>query len=99
MLIKQVRRGADSANIYSISFSSTAQWLALSSDKGTVHVFSLNATQSNDEPKHDSRSLQGPVNGSGTGHGGSPSNNTSANNPSSTLAFMTGMLQLFVSNR
>jgi WD40 repeat protein len=38
----QVRRGADIADIYSLAFSSTAQWLAVSSDKGTVHVFDLN---------------------------------------------------------
>lgn len=37
----QVRRGADRAEIYSLAFSSTAQWLAVSSDKGTVHVFGL----------------------------------------------------------
>lgn len=37
----QVRRGADRAEIYSLAFSSSAQWLAVSSDKGTVHVFSL----------------------------------------------------------
>ena len=37
----QVRRGADRAEIYSLAFSSNAQWLAVSSDKGTVHVFGL----------------------------------------------------------
>jgi hypothetical protein len=37
----QVRRGADRAEIYSLAFSATAQWLAVSSDKGTVHVFNL----------------------------------------------------------
>lgn len=37
----QVRRGADRAEIQSLAFSSAAQWLAVSSDKGTVHVFSL----------------------------------------------------------
>lgn len=37
----QVRRGSDRAEIYSLAFSSTAQWLAASSDKGTVHVFNL----------------------------------------------------------
>ncbi|KAG7025574.1 Autophagy-related protein 18a [Cucurbita argyrosperma subsp. argyrosperma] len=40
-LLQEVRRGADRAEIYSLAFSSTAQWLAVSSDKGTVHVFSL----------------------------------------------------------
>lgn len=32
----QVRRGLDRAEIYSLSFSPTAQCLAVSSDKGTV---------------------------------------------------------------
>lgn len=40
-LLQEVRRGADRAEIYSLAFSSKAQWLAVSSDKGTVHVFSL----------------------------------------------------------
>ena len=40
-LLQEVRRGADRAEIYSLAFSSTAQWLTVSSDKGTVHVFSL----------------------------------------------------------
>ncbi|KAI4349960.1 hypothetical protein L6164_010498 [Bauhinia variegata] len=40
-LLQEVRRGADRAEIYSLSFSATAQWLAVSSDKGTVHVFGL----------------------------------------------------------
>lgn len=46
----QVRRGAERAEIYSLAFSSGAQWLAVSSDKGTVHVFSI---------KVDSGSLRG----------------------------------------
>ncbi|KAF6135983.1 hypothetical protein GIB67_006875 [Kingdonia uniflora] len=37
----QVRRGADRAEIYSLAFSSTAEWLVVSSDKGTIHVFGL----------------------------------------------------------
>lgn len=40
-LLQEVRRGAHRAEIYSLAFSSTAQWLAVSSDKGTVHVFNL----------------------------------------------------------
>ncbi|XP_050381853.1 autophagy-related protein 18a-like [Argentina anserina] len=40
-LLQEVRRGADRAEVYSLAFSSTAQWLAVSSDKGTVHVFSI----------------------------------------------------------
>lgn len=41
MSAQELRRGADPACIYSIAFSRGAQWLAVSSDKGTVHVFSL----------------------------------------------------------
>ena len=39
--ILKVRRGSERAEIYSLAFSSDAKWLAVSSDKGTVHVFSL----------------------------------------------------------
>ena len=44
---QELRRGADPACIYSIAFSrgERPQWLALSSDKGTVHVFSLDPRQ------------------------------------------------------
>lgn len=40
-MVQEVRRGADRAEIYSLAFNSNAQWLAVSSDKGTVHVFGL----------------------------------------------------------
>ncbi|KAL0370590.1 UNVERIFIED_CONTAM: Autophagy-related protein 18a [Sesamum angustifolium] len=46
-LLQEVRRGADRADIYSLAFSATAQWLAVSSDKGTVHVFSLKVNPGN----------------------------------------------------
>lgn len=43
--LQELRRGADPATVTSLAFSREAspQWLALSSDKGTVHVFSLAA--------------------------------------------------------
>lgn len=40
-----MRRGADRADIYSLAFSTNMQWLAVSSDKGTVHVFHLKVNQ------------------------------------------------------
>ncbi|XP_024967879.1 autophagy-related protein 18a-like isoform X1 [Cynara cardunculus var. scolymus] len=40
-LLQEVRRGADRADIYSLGFSTTAERLAVSSDRGTVHVFNL----------------------------------------------------------
>ncbi|GAY40900.1 hypothetical protein CUMW_055340, partial [Citrus unshiu] len=52
-LLQEVRRGADRAEIYSLAFSSNAQWLAVSSDKGTVHVFNLkvNSGSARSEPR------------------------------------------------
>lgn len=40
-LLQEVRRGADRAVIYSLAFSTTAERLAVSSDRGTIHVFNL----------------------------------------------------------
>ncbi|MCL7030923.1 hypothetical protein MKW94_030661 [Papaver nudicaule] len=40
-LLQEVRIGPDRAEIYSLAFSDSTQWLAVSSGKGTVHVFSL----------------------------------------------------------
>jgi WD repeat-containing protein 45 len=38
----QLRRGYDRADIHCLAFSPDSRWLAASSDKGTIHVFSLN---------------------------------------------------------
>ncbi|KXZ56132.1 hypothetical protein GPECTOR_1g111 [Gonium pectorale] len=40
-LLQELRRGADPAHIYSLALSRTCEWLALTSDKGTVHIFAL----------------------------------------------------------
>ena len=46
----QLRRGADRADIYSMAFSPESKWLAVSSDKGTIHVFSVNVDVSSSSP-------------------------------------------------
>jgi WD40 repeat protein len=40
--LRELRRGTDRAEIYCIAFNPTTSFLACSSDKGTVHIFSLN---------------------------------------------------------
>ncbi|XP_019419463.1 PREDICTED: autophagy-related protein 18a-like [Lupinus angustifolius] len=58
-LLQEVRRGANVAEIFSLAFSATAQWLAVSSDKGTVHVFGLKVNSSipeNEKPQSSSNS-------------------------------------------
>jgi len=43
----QLRRGGDPATIYSMAFSVNSQFLAVSSSKETVHVFSIKAEEIN----------------------------------------------------
>lgn len=53
-LLQEVRRGADRAEIYSLAFSGNMQWLVVSSDKGTIHVFNLKVNlglTANDKPR------------------------------------------------
>jgi WD repeat-containing protein 45 len=39
--LREFRRGADRAEIYSLAFSPNSKYVCCSSDKGTIHVFSL----------------------------------------------------------
>ena len=41
--MQELRRGVEGACIYSLAFSKgdSPEWLAVSSDKGTIHIFSL----------------------------------------------------------
>jgi WD40 repeat protein len=39
--LRELRRGADKAEIYSIAFSPDSNWLCVSSDKGTVHIYGI----------------------------------------------------------
>ncbi|MCO5571502.1 hypothetical protein L7F22_025242 [Adiantum nelumboides] len=97
--LREVRRGADRAEIYSIAFSSDAQWLASSSDKGTVHVFILKGPTGailSDEYKLNGSGQSfnaGFGNGNGSGGNsppGSGSSSLSGSNPSSSLSFLKG---------
>lgn len=73
----QVRRGADRAEIYSLAFSPTIQWLAVSSDKGTVHVFSLKPIQGNQGIDKTNESSE---------------QNTPVHSSSSSLSFIKGIV-------
>jgi WD40 repeat protein len=39
--LQEVRRGTEKAEIYSIAFDPLSKFIACSSDRGTVHIFSL----------------------------------------------------------
>jgi len=48
--LQELRRGADQANIQSLCFSpKTAKWLAVSSDKGTTHIFKIKKIATGDK--------------------------------------------------
>jgi WD40 repeat protein len=54
--LQELRRGANAAEIFSICFNYNSQFLATSSDKGTIHIFSLGAPQPNkEEVKNDDK--------------------------------------------
>lgn len=97
--LQEVRRGADRAEIYSIALSPNVQWLAISSDKGTVHIFNLRVrVVGEDAPT--SPSGQGPTlvhQNSATSLDALISPNTGAN-PSSSLSFMRGVLPKYFSS-
>jgi len=41
--LRELRRGADKADIYSIAFNPLSTYLVVASDKGTVHIYGLEA--------------------------------------------------------
>eukprot|EP00668_Euglena_longa_P005346 GGOE01006303.1.p1 GENE.GGOE01006303.1~~GGOE01006303.1.p1 ORF type:complete len:357 (+),score=65.77 GGOE01006303.1:65-1135(+) len=50
VLMKEVRRGTQYTEIYSISFSMDSRFIVMSSGRGTIHVFDLGAVDSNPTP-------------------------------------------------
>jgi len=42
MLLQELRRGTEKAEIFYISFHETSKFLVCSSDRGTIHIFALN---------------------------------------------------------
>ncbi|MCO5586332.1 hypothetical protein L7F22_040271 [Adiantum nelumboides] len=103
--LREVRRGADRAEIYSICFSQNTQWLAVSSDKGTVHVFSLRAPGFREVPRlpenviihSSSRENSGDFD-TFDGRNTSSPVAFSGSNPNSTLSFMKGVLPKYFSS-
>lgn len=82
----------DRAEIYSIALSPNVQWLAVSSDKGTVHLFSLRVRVAGEDSPAHSDIAQNPAlafQNSSTSLDALISTSTGAN-PGSSLSFMRG---------
>ncbi|KAK1264445.1 Autophagy-related protein 18c [Acorus gramineus] len=88
--LQEVRRGVDRAEIYSIALSPNTQWLAVSSDKGTVHLFSLKVRVVGEDPSnHNSSDQRAAIDhqNSSTSLDSLLSSNMGSN-PGSSLSFM-----------
>ncbi|XP_072983466.1 autophagy-related protein 18c-like [Typha latifolia] len=98
--LQEVRRGLDRADIYSIALSPNVQWLAVSSDKGTVHIFSLRVRVAGEDSSTNQSIAQDP----GLVHQNSSSSldalvpSKSGANTSSSLSFMKVMLPKYFSS-
>jgi hypothetical protein len=77
-----VRRGLDPAEIHSIALSPNLQWLAVCSDKGTLHVFSLRARVGAKDAAGDKQSADQAAR--------SVVKTNTASNTRSSLSFMNG---------
>lgn len=84
ILLQELRRGSDPALIYSLALSKGCEWLAVSSDKGTVHVFALNDAlrKGAEEPARRINGTSGDANGA------------SQANPTSMLSVVKGLVPL-----
>jgi WD40 repeat protein len=100
--VQELRRGTDRADIYCMAFSANARWLVLSSDKGTVHVFSIKASEDmhSDMPSSGNRSKALVSSGSGSSlfMTGSALLSFAAANAGSSLSFMKGVLPKYFSS-
>ena len=97
-MVKEFRRGADKAEIHCIAFNAASTALCVSSDKGTVHIFSL--------PSRLSASTQNSGGGAGARNtvinqtlaGANSGSGSAEKNKSSSLSFMKDVLPSYFSS-
>lgn len=82
----------DRAEIYGIALSQNVQWLAVSSDKGTVHIFSLRVRVAGEDSSLHSSPGQGQalLNQNSSASIDALVSPTTGANPVSSLSFMRG---------
>ncbi|PVU89631.1 hypothetical protein BB561_005254 [Smittium simulii] len=87
MLLYELRRGVDRANIFSIAFSSDSSRICVSSDKGTVHIFNLDANYTNQQSAANTSSNETVFSAQNT-----------RGNKQSSLSFIKGLLPKYFSS-
>ncbi|XP_044507293.1 autophagy-related protein 18c-like [Mangifera indica] len=98
--LQEVRRGVDRAEIYNITLSPNVQWLAVSSDKGTVHIFSLRVRVVGEDSSSHRTPAQSPtlLNQTSSTSIDALISPSSGANHSSSLSFMRGVLPKYFSS-
>ncbi|XP_073035881.1 autophagy-related protein 18d-like [Primulina eburnea] len=96
--LQEVRRGVDKADIYSIALSPNAQWLAVSSDKGTVHLFSLRVRVVGEDSSIDSPASTDFFSQNSSNSLDPLISPSTGANPGSSLSFMKGVLPKYFSS-
>jgi WD40 repeat protein len=61
MLIQELRRGSEKAEIYSIAFDINSKYLACSSDRGTIHIFVLKNEENNNNNEERKENLKSAI--------------------------------------
>ncbi|XP_010670035.2 autophagy-related protein 18d [Beta vulgaris subsp. vulgaris] len=96
--LQEVRRGTEKADIYGIAFSQNVQWLAVSSDRGTIHIFSLRVRVVGEDESARPSSTPGLLHqNSSTSLEPLVAQNAGAN-PSLSLPFVKGVLPKYFSS-
>eukprot|EP00239_Pterosperma_sp_CCMP1384_P003863 CAMPEP_0197843402 /NCGR_PEP_ID=MMETSP1438-20131217/278_1 /TAXON_ID=1461541 /ORGANISM="Pterosperma sp., Strain CCMP1384" /LENGTH=380 /DNA_ID=CAMNT_0043453525 /DNA_START=135 /DNA_END=1277 /DNA_ORIENTATION=+ len=106
--LQEFRRGADQALIYSLAFSPDVDYLAVSSDKGTVHIYQVgpshgrerSASTAVDERQQSGATASSPTPGEDEGEPTTRPSSASvgAGNQTSGLSFMRGLLPKYFSS-
>ena len=86
--LRELRRGVDRAEIYCLCFNYNSTFIACSSDKGTVHIYSLTG-EVNAAPAAQNALLQQNAMNNG---GGNNSQLDASGNATSGLSFMRGLV-------
>lgn len=94
-LLNELRRGMDRAEIYSIAFNKESTRICVSSDKGTIHIFNLDASV----VASAERTPRGPTYGEVTpSHSSSLPGFTHSGNRGSSFRFMKDLLPKYFSS-
>merc|ERR1712003_290005 len=99
--IQELRRGADHAEIQSLCFSpKTSSYLAVSSDKGTIHIFKVKVGGANAKNAKNGKNVknQQKQNNNEEDNDDNNNNNPKKKNPTSSLGLFKSVLPRYFSS-